>query len=319
MTAAAQPMRVEPGMVSVIVPTFNRAALCARAVRSALAQTWRPIEIIVVDDGSSDDTAAMLREAFGNAIVVIQQANQGVSAARNTGIDAAHGEFVAFLDSDDEWLPEKIARQVEWLRSRPDFGMVLCDLVYVTVDGCELGRTERRRQLPRDGLIVDDVLLHPALVPSTVLLRREILERCGSFDTSLPTAEDLDFHLRTALCTPIGLIEEPLVRFARGQHSSLSMLERTNYDHVFVIMRFIEAQRDRLSPEIRRYAMFNVLLANARSTALDARTAESVRFAIRSLRFAGVSDFSALVRLIPLIGISLIRQLRSMVCRARAR
>ncbi len=120
----------------------------ARAIRSALAQTHPVDEIIVVDDGSTDGTGNALREEFGDRIVYVHQANAGVSAARNRGMAIARGRYLALLDSDDEWLPEKTARQVEWLDAHPDFGMVLCDVVRTDADGRPIDLLGRRAATP---------------------------------------------------------------------------------------------------------------------------------------------------------------------------
>lgn len=287
--------------VSVVITTYNRAELCVRAVESALAQTYPNLEIIVVDDGSRDGTSERLRARFGTAITLISQENRGVSAARNTGVAASGGTLVALLDSDDYWLPEKTEEQVRFLESHPEYGMVLCNLSNFHADGRELGESNRRSALPRDGRILDNVLLSPALVPSSVMIRRALYESLGGFDESLPTAEDLDFHLRVASRAPIALLERPLARIARGDTTGLSMLSRTNRDHVFVVRRFVENAGALLMPEQRRAALFNVLRYNARSSTLSLRPLEGLRFAVEALpHVSSVQEVWSLVRLAPL-------------------
>lgn len=288
--------------VSVVIATYNRADLCVRAVESALAQTYPHIEIIVVDDGSEDGTSERLRARFGDAITLICQENRGVSAARNAGVAAGSGEFIALLDSDDYWLPEKTEEQVRFLETHPDFGMVLCNLSNFHADGRELGESNRRNALPYDGRVLDHVLLSPALVPSSVLVRRSIYEAIGGFDETLPTAEDLDFHLQVAARTSIALIERPLARIARGDTAGLSMLSRTNRDHVFVVERFVERAAPLLTQEQRRAALFNVLRYNARSSALSLRPAEGLSFGVEALgHISSKRDIWSLGRLMPLI------------------
>ena len=120
----AAELKSEP-RVTVVIPTYNRAKVILRALETAFAQTYRNLEIIVVDDGSTDDTTAVLAP-YWERIHYIHQSNQGASAARNRGIQEATGEFIAFLDSDDEWLPAKLERQIELLEARPDLSFVAC-------------------------------------------------------------------------------------------------------------------------------------------------------------------------------------------------
>jgi glycosyltransferase involved in cell wall biosynthesis len=287
--------------VSVVITTYNRAELCVRAVESALAQTYPHLEIIVVDDGSRDGTAQRLRTRFGSKILLISQENRGVSAARNTGVAAGSGALVALLDSDDYWRPEKTEEQVRFLETHPEYGMVLCNLSNFHADGRELGESNRRHALPRDGQVLENVLLKPALVPSSVMVRRALYESIGGFDETLPTAEDLDFHLRVAACTSIALLERPLARIARGDTTGLSMLSRTNRDHVFVVRRFVDRAGGLLTPQQRRAALFNVLRYNARSSTLSLRPLEGLRFAIDALpHVSSPGDVWSLVRLVPL-------------------
>lgn len=260
--------------MSVIIPTYNRRKLVERALRSAIAQT-RPVEeIIVIDDGSTDGTCEALQAAFGNRIRYVWQRNAGVASARNHGLRLAQGRYLALLDSDDEWLPEKTRRQVEWLEARPDFGMVLCDVVRVDAEHRDIEIFRRRDLLPEDGDILKWVLLEPALVPASAMLRRSTYESVGGFDETLPTAEDLDFHLRVAARCRIGVVEEPLVRAMRG-HDGLSSLERTYDDYVRVVEAAVAASTGQISPGDRNRALARVYARNARGMALLGRHAEA--------------------------------------------
>jgi glycosyltransferase involved in cell wall biosynthesis len=260
--------------VSVIIPTYNRRTLVARAVRSAIAQTRTVEEIIVIDDGSTDGTGEALQAAFGDRVRYVWQPNAGVAAARNHGLRLARGRYLALLDSDDEWLPEKTRRQVEWLEVRPDFGMVLCDVVRMDAEHRDIEIFRRRELLPEDGDIFKWVLLEPALVPASVMLRRSAYEAVGGFDESLPTAEDLDFHLRVAAQCRIGVVEEPLVRAMRG-HDGLSSLERTYDDYVRVVEAAVAASVGRVSQPDRDRALARVYARNARGMTLTGRRAEA--------------------------------------------
>ena len=224
--------------VSVIIPTYNRRDLVLNAIGSVLAQTLAVEEIIVVDDGSGDGTADAVQRHFGSRVVYVRQHNAGVAAARNHGLAIARGEYLALLDSDDEWLPEKNSRQVQWLDAHPDFGMVLCDVIRVTKDGEIVDVFRRREFIPEDGLVLRWVLRNPALAPVSAMIRRGVLADIGGFNTGLRTAEDIEFHLRVARKWPIGVVSESLVRAMRG-HDGLSALASTYDDYQGVVERFV--------------------------------------------------------------------------------
>lgn len=264
--------------VSVIIPTYNRRELVQRAIASVLSQT-RPVEeIIVVDDGSDDGTGEALAQAFGDRVRCVRQANAGVSAARNHGLRLARGRFIALLDSDDEWLPEKTQRQVAWLDAHPGFGMVLCDVMRMDAQHREFDRFRRREQLPEDGRVLKWVLLNPALAPASMMMRREVYESVGGFDESLPTGEDLDYHLRIAARWPIGVVDEPLVRAMRG-HDGLSSLARTYDDYVRVIERAVAQASGTVAREDLDRALARAYARNARGMVLLRRWPDAWRLA----------------------------------------
>lgn len=252
-----------------------------RALRSVLAQTRAVDEIIVVDDGSTDATGEMLAAAFGERIIYVRQANAGVSAARNRGLALARGRYLTLLDSDDEWLPEKTRMQCEWLDARPDYGMVLCDVERVDADGRRIDVLSRRRALPEDGRILRHVLRDPALVPASVMLRREVYEQVGGFDESLATGEDLDFHLRVAARYPIGVVEQPLVRALRG-HDGLSSLSRTWDDYLRVMERASADARAEVGAQAADAALALASLRAARGMVHARRWSDARRLASRA-------------------------------------
>jgi glycosyltransferase involved in cell wall biosynthesis len=215
-------------LVSVIIPTYNRERTIERAVDSVLAQTWQSIELIVVDDGSVDRTVDILAR-YGNRIVVIKQKNQGPSAARNTGIKAATGEIVAFLDSDDSWLPEKIERQVHLLQRTANQGAGCCvcnaNMVYsngktvtsFAVAGLEASQSEGVWLNPAEILVTRFLFFN-----QVVTVRRDWLERSGFFRSDLRILEDYDLALRLSLLGPWAFISDPLVVWHGGEENSLS-------------------------------------------------------------------------------------------------
>jgi glycosyltransferase involved in cell wall biosynthesis len=200
-------------VVSVIIPTFNRAWCLAEAVDSVLAQDFRDFELIVVDDGSTDGTEGLLA-GYGSALTVLRRENSGVSAARNRGIAAARGELIAFLDSDDLWLPQKLSTQVEFFRSRPQ--ALICQTEEVWVRNGRRVNPRRRHRKPA-GMIFEPSLELCLVSPSAVMLRRELIERVGFFDETLSACEDYDLWLRVSCRYPVDLIDTALI-VKRGGH-----------------------------------------------------------------------------------------------------
>jgi glycosyltransferase involved in cell wall biosynthesis len=199
--------------VSVIIPTRNRSWCLPEAVDSVLSQTYENLELIVVDDGSTDDTPALLAR-YGSRLRCLRQTNRGVSAARNRGLPAANGTLIAFLDSDDIWQPEKLTRQVEFFNRQP--AAKICQTEETWIRRGVRVNPKRRHRKP-SGWIFEASLALCLVSPSAVMMRRELLEEMGGFDESLPACEDYDLWLRVSLRYPIHLIDEPLV-IKRGGH-----------------------------------------------------------------------------------------------------
>jgi glycosyltransferase involved in cell wall biosynthesis len=184
-------------LVSVVIPAHNAESYLGEAIESVLAQTYAPLETIVVDDGSSDGTAAVAA-AFVD-VELISQANGGPSAARNRGFAAAAGELVAFHDSDDLMTPDKLEVQIGHLLANPEAGCVLAEQELLIEEGAELpfwveGSKVPTIMPPRPPELADEPLVHPM----TMVLRRETFERVGGFDESMRAAEDFDWMLRAA-------------------------------------------------------------------------------------------------------------------------
>jgi glycosyltransferase involved in cell wall biosynthesis len=212
-------------LVSVIIPTFNRARTIERAVNSVLGQSWEPIEIIVVDDGSADRTTDILA-AYGDKIRLIRQENQGPSAARNTGIQAAKGEIISFLDSDDSWLPEKMERQVRLLQATESAGIQCCvcnaRMEFATGTVTSFATAELHPAL-REGIWTNpaEVLVtRYVFFNQVVAVRREALERVGCFRRGI--MEDYDLALRLSLLGPWAFIADPLVVWYEEPGDNLS-------------------------------------------------------------------------------------------------
>lgn len=264
----------EPGLVSIVIPAYNRAHLIGETLRSALEQSYRPIEIIVVDDGSSDDTRGVA-EGFGAPVRCVRQANGGVAAARNRGFAEARGEFVALLDSDDIWLPWKLEAQVQILRAFPEVGMVWTDMSAIDEGGAVLRERYLREMygafesvrleemLSREpawagsGALPPEVAAAPVyrgdvfpaifegnvVHTSTVLLRRDRLRALGGFDTRFkPCGEDYDFHMRTCAGGPVAFLDTPSILYrigAEDQITSRHLLHFARHD-LLSVRRWLE-------------------------------------------------------------------------------
>ena len=201
--------------VSVIIPTYNRAFFLSEAIDSVLNQSFRDFELIIVDDGSTDSTPHILRRWEGR-IRWMRQENSGVSRARNTGIRAARGRYLSFLDSDDLWAREKLEVQVGFLDANPHYGVCYTDEVWI-----RRGRRVNPKKIhgKYSGWIFDRCLPLCIISPSSVLMRREVLDVVGCFDERLPVCEDYDLWLRVASRYPIFFLDKKLI-IKRGGHAN---------------------------------------------------------------------------------------------------
>jgi len=215
-------------MVSVVIPTYNRARFVTRAVESVLAQTYADYEIIVVDDGSTDDTKEALRP-YESRIRSLCQENAGVSAARNTGISAARGEWIAFLDSDDEWLPEKLAVQMDCVSMHPEIVAHVTNAKIVLSGGEPLDLFTIQGR-PDYGLVesvierpLADLLTRQFFTPSLLVRRQTVLD-LGGFDVTMSIYEDIDLMRRLAMEGPWGVSNRCLVlAFRRDEPSEMNL------------------------------------------------------------------------------------------------
>jgi len=210
-----------PPLVAVIIPTFNRAALLERAVQSVLHQTFRDFELVVVDDGSTDNTAELpvFKNPDPRLCSIRLPENRGVSAARNAGVKATTAPWLAFLDSDDEWLPEKLEKQVRWTQLHPDMYIVQTREIWI--------RHGRRVNPPKTHEKIEGDLFAASLercmiTPSSVMLRRTLFELAGGFNESFQACEDYDLWLRITCRCPAGLVVEYLLKRYGGHADQLS-------------------------------------------------------------------------------------------------
>ncbi len=205
---------MENPLVSVVIPTYNRASILKKTIHSVLQQTYKKLEIIIVDDGSTDNTSQIVKDFNFKQIVYMRKEHAGASSARNEGIRNSKGKYISFLDSDDIWMPEKIEAQLNVFKnSRFNPGVIYCGIGYIDDDGKKI----REEKLPA---YKGDIFLYllgarrnvVLGAGSTVLIKRECFEECGLFDEILPSRQDLDLLIRIAKKFTFDYVPKSLVK-----------------------------------------------------------------------------------------------------------
>ncbi len=204
--------------VSVIIPTHNRWPMVGEAIESVIKQSYKDFEVIVVDDGSDDESLKGM-EKFGSSLSVLVQSRRGVAAARNFGVRHSRGAYLSFLDSDDLWQRHKLERQVAFMKANPEVQICQTEEVWIR-NGVKVN-PKKRHQKP-SGDIFRASLELCLVSPSSVMMKRELYERMDGFDESFEVCEDYDLWLRIAVDTPVSLIPEPLVVKRGGHNDQLS-------------------------------------------------------------------------------------------------
>jgi glycosyltransferase involved in cell wall biosynthesis len=222
--------------ISVIIPTHNRVKLTEEAVRSVLKQKEQADEILLVDDGSSDDTAEIVR-ITAPAVRILRQQCMGVSAARNSGIRAARHDWLAFLDSDDVWLPGKLRRQKQILKGNPDIKICYTDEIWIK-NGRRINQGKKHRKY--SGWIYEKCLPLCIISPSSVLLHRSIFDRVGLFDENLPACEDYDLWLRITHLFPVFFLAEKLIQKQAGEWPQLSAQHSLDKYRIIALTKILE-------------------------------------------------------------------------------
>jgi glycosyltransferase involved in cell wall biosynthesis len=268
------------GLVSVIIPTYNRAHIIQRCIDSALSQTYPNLEIVVVDDGSKDNTKEIIDTHYSDnpKVNYFSKQNGGVSSARNLGLSVAKGEFVAFLDSDDFWMPEKIDLQVKCLQKHPDVGLVWTEFFACDLQGKVIHERYLRKMygayrffptpmnifskqftlntlIPNKaaeamfyyvGHIYSPMALGNLVHTSTVVIRKHLIDKAGGFDETFSVAEDYDLYLRISALTEAAFIDEPLMGYCINEDDALTSKKHhlaiaTNY--LKILERSLNNQR----------------------------------------------------------------------------
>ncbi|WP_256452011.1 glycosyltransferase family A protein [Methylobacter sp. S3L5C] len=239
------------------MPTYNRCELLKRALLSVLSQTLLPTEVMVIDDGSTDETSVMIDKEFP-AVNYYYQENRGVSSARNLGIQQSTGDWLAFLDSDDEWLPDKLSLQAGALLADPASKICHTEEQWIR-NGIRVNPPKKYAK--KSGWIFTECLPHCAISPSTTLIHRSIFENVGLFDITLPACEDYDLWLRITANYPVLLIEEPQIKKYGGHEDQLSQkfwgMDRFRINALEKILATGQLSND------NRYAAIDMLLKKA--------------------------------------------------------
>ena len=240
--------------ITVVIPTYNRYTLLKRALRSVYIQSHPPQEVIVVDDGSKDATAHIQKD-FPD-IIYIYQKNRGVSSARNRGILEAKNEWIAFLDSDDEWQREKLLTQVSFHRDNPDILMSYTDEIWIR-NGVEKTVPKKFQKIGKD--IFKENLSYCNIAPSSVMIHKTLLQKVGLFDESLKVCEDYDLWLKIVCKDSIGYIDKKLIRKHAGHDEQLGfskdiqLWQVQSLEHLF---ECCEERREEIREELmKKYSL----------------------------------------------------------------
>ena len=268
--------------ISVIIPNYNYGRFLRQAVESALDKTLPPHEVIVVDDGSTDNSLEVLQE-FGDRVIVVKQANGGVAAARNKAAEIATGEFLAFLDADDYWHTKKLEKQMEKFRLDAEIGFVHCGSVYVD----EKGAFIKDYSTGREGWVADELLkFQEVVIANTIVVRREIFDLIGGYDTTreLHPSEDWDLCYRLACECKLGFVREPLLYYRQhgsGGHANIAKMERA------MLIAFERAFSDPASEKqrLRSEAYGNLFFVLAGSYYHAGDTQKSIASAMKAVRY----------------------------------
>lgn len=202
--------------ISVVIPAYNAMTYLPDTLNSVLGQTFTDFEVLIIDDGSTDHIQSWFAQSvIDSRVRLISQINQGLSGARNIGIKNAQGEYVAFLDADDLWVPTKLEKQTDWLDDNPAVGLIYNWTALIDAEGKPTGRIMGGNV---EGDVLQEILQHNIIDCPSVLVRRQCFENVGLFDCTLRSVEDWDMWIRIARCYPFAVTKEPLVYYR--QHPS---------------------------------------------------------------------------------------------------
>ncbi len=277
--------------VSVIIPTYNRANLVTKAIDSVLEQTFKDLEIIVIDDGSKDQTQEVLK-SYQNKILYLYQENQGRASARNRGLEIAQGKYIAFLDSDDFWKPEKLHRQLHFFEQHPHYGVVATQcIVHVVDENLQTLKYVQGEEVHYE-LTYEKIFQRPFIKTPSVLIKRQCFEEIGNFNEYYRLLEDIDIWLRLARKYHIGFINEPLTVYTRGhekeKRDSLEarinrlQISEKNYDPSLISKRVYKKRISSLHAHIGKHYIQRGEIQKGKESLLTALSID--RFNLRAMK-----------------------------------
>jgi len=250
-------------LVSIVIPTYNRAHCIEQAIRSALKQTFRDFELIIADDGSTDGTEQAVLRMGEPAVRFVRKANGGCSSARNFGVANAHGKYVAFLDSDDEWDPRWLETTVGIMEADAGVGAVYGSLARVGADGSDHGTFDLSLGGQHREATVPYVLSQASgLLGSNIIARRDVVQQIGGWDETFPTSGDFEFGLRLAVATRVALVAAPMIRLIETAGSlskkvntgnRLRVLEKFTREQPAMAQKFASIIRSSRAEILRSY------------------------------------------------------------------
>ena len=271
--------------VSVVIPAYNCAEFLPAAIESVLAQTYSDLEIIVIDDGSTDETLSAVTR-YLDRIHFLRQPNKGLPGARNTGIRAARAPFIALLDADDTWLPEKLELQMPRFTD-PAVGIVYSDFSVRYADGRQQASYLVNRPLAAEGYVFEPYIQSRFLFPSTMVLRRELVEACGLFDEQMLACEDIELFARILLRCKVARIDRALMVRYEGAHNITANSAKLNR-YTILALRKVLAKEPRL-PKSARGVVYRELgrqyLWAGYADFQHGRMSEARRHLVRSMRY----------------------------------
>jgi glycosyltransferase involved in cell wall biosynthesis len=336
---------MDQSLVSVIIPTYNRAHLVGKAIESVLSQDHDAVEVLVVDDGSKDETEAFMARTYGDnpKVRYLRKPNGGVASARNLGLREAKGAFIGLLDADDEWLPNKLRLQLAALAAFPDAGMVWSDMAAVNEAGEILherylrkmysaykyfptaqdlfGPARKEAQLEGVSAFCGDIfspmVLGNLVHTSTVLLRRERALKAGEFNEKYRTGEDYPFHLKTCREGPVAYVDAVTIRYAIGLADALSAPDKL----IQIATHFVQTLEQTLASEKNQIRLPKALISDRLAEAYSwagqehlkaGKTAQARAYFAKSLRAkpSSISNMKSLT--ISLLPSGAVRGLRSL-------
>ena len=279
---------VEQVTVSVIIPAYNAAWCVAHAVDSVLAQHFRDYELIVVNDGSSDNTAEVL-SAYDDKLRVLDKPNGGLSSARNAGIRAARGRYIAFLDADDRWLPDKLAKQVALMTARPELAFCSTAALLEDPDGMPLGewRCGSHAISALEGIFSANAYV--AGSGSAAMVRMDALEKAGGFDETLRSLEDIDMWMRLSAIGGYACVEEPLTIILKRPDSMSGNLDVMRDAAITVMRRNRQLLPDKKRGSYWRHAYAGMLSDYAKWAWRSGHRAQAVRDVFTGFMIAPLS------------------------------